>query len=682
MNKSLLLIFVFLYNLSYAQTDTLFCKQLVAVKQLVKDNHYQPKAINDSMSKSVFNLFIKGLDNDKDYFLLSDIKQLQADQLMLDDYLLADNCSFIDKYTTVLTQRVEDSKAILEQLNTKTPDYSGGLTLQYLPLDQYSYPKDYKALEVALEKLVAYKVISVLIDKHQDLKTISANFYTIETSIRLDVIKNQLCLLEELSNSDGGIDRYVKNAFINAYLHYQDPHSTFFNPTEKLIYEGGLSSNQFSFGIITDKNKQGQIIIVDITPGSAAFKNGNFEIDDVIVSLTANDATLKTLCVSNHDIEAFLNKEEHKTVSFLLKKKNGTLQNITITKTKIKVEDNAIRGFLLGTEANLGYIKIPRFYTNDESPNGRGLTSDFAKELYKLQKQNIEGLIIDLRFNGGGSMQEAAELTGMFIDRGPVTIIETKNKESYTIRDNKRGTFFSKPIVVLVNSYSASASEFFASAMQDYNRALIVGSTTHGKSSAQRILPLDVNNNLGFCKITIETFYRVTGQSHQAKGVIPDLKLPSIYDDLDSGEQYYEYALKNDTITAKLKHKPLQKKDYSSIINNNKQRVLANNAFSLISQNNIKLKESLFTKGEKYPLTIENVLKSKQKKKDLINQIFPDQTQVSLIKVFNTKPTEELLNYSKEDQTLNSEIITQLSKDIYIAESYNILKDLIHLNSN
>ncbi|QXP59031.1 carboxy terminal-processing peptidase [Olleya sp. HaHaR_3_96] len=681
MYKPLLLLIVIFSSVSYGQTDTIFCQQLVAVKKLVKENHYQPKAINDSLSKGVFDLFITSLDQDKDYFLQTDIAQFKADQFQIDDYLLSDNCTFVEQFKAVLITRIENTKTILGQLNTTIPDYSGGLTLQYKPSDQYIYYKDYNALATSIEKLVGYKVMTSLLDNNDDIAYIKANFATLEASTRLDVIKNELCLLEQFSSISGGLDRYVKDAFINAFLQYHDPHSVFFNPTEKLIYESGLSSNQLSFGITTEKNNEGQIIIAQITPGSAAFKNGNIETEDVIISLTANGTTLKTLCVSNDAIEAFSNKEDHKTISFLIKKQNGTEQNITLTKTKIKVEDNAIKGFLIGEDKALGYIKIPRFYTNDESINGRGVTSDFAKELYKLQKQNIQGLIIDLRFNGGGSMGEAIELTGMFIDRGPVTIIKTNLKDTYTIRDVKRGTYFSKPVIVLVNNYSASASEFFAAAMQDYNRALIVGSTTHGKSSAQSIIALDDTKNIGYCKITMEKFYRVTGQSHQAIGVIPDLKLPSVYNDLDSGEQFYDYVLQNDTVTPEQIFKPLQKKDYSTLISKNKQRLSVNTAFTQIAENNIKLKESIFALGPQYALTLDEVNKTREQKRTLYNQIFPNDTDQVVIAVSNTASTEKAINYNTDNDSLNAGIINQLSQDIYIAETYSILKDLINLKN-
>ncbi|WP_397362826.1 carboxy terminal-processing peptidase [Olleya sp. R77988] len=681
MLKSIIFSLLFLViQSSFSQTDSLFCQQIKAITGIVKQQHYQPKTINDSLSKGVFNLFLKAIDPDKDFLLATDITALKSDVLLFDDYLNSENCNFVLKYKTLLEQRILDTKTILEDLKTTKIDYSGSLTLQYTPDKYQTYFKNNERLKIGLTKRVAYKVIAKLADQYPDITDLKANFLALEDTTKQDIIKNELCLLSELSNTTGGIQRFVEEAFLNAFLHYHDPHSVFFNPTEKLIYEDGLSSNQLSFGIVTDKNNEGKIVIDHVVPGSSAFNNGNFEDGDTILSLTANQNTLEVTCVSNEEIQEFLNKEDNTTILFSLKKKNGTVQNITISKSKIKVEDNAIRGYLIGEESNLGYIKIPSFYTNDETLNGRGLTADFAKELYKLQKQNIQGLVIDLRFNGGGSMQEAIELTGMFIDREPVIIVEYNTNETVTIKDYKRGTFFDKPIIVLVNNFSASASELFASAMQDYNRAIIVGAKTHGKSSAQTILPLDPNNSIGFCKITVEKFYRVTGQTHQAQGVIPDVILPSIYDDLESGEAFYNYALQPTNVEVKLAHRPLTINNLEQIKANTKKRLDANIKFNAIKENNKKLKNTIFTKGEKYTLTLDNVINRRQEKEVLYNSIFSSNTD-SLLKVTNTNSTQELLTYNDDEKVLNDAILKNISEDLYISETFNILQDLIKLNN-
>lgn len=669
---------VFVSFFGYSQEDSLFCKQVSALKSVIETKHFSPKTLNDSTSKSIYKLFLKALDTDKDYFLESNITSFNTDKFEFDNYINNANCKFIDKYISVLEQNIKLNITKLEALKTKPLDYSGTQTLRHTPEKFYRYYKDEASLEKGLIRRVSYLIIGKLIDEQEDIATIKKNFITLEKEAKQTVIENEICLLNEFLNKDGGIARFVKAAFLNAYVKVNDPNSTFFNTTEKLTYENSLSKNQMSFGIITTKNDNGEIAIANIIPGSAAFENGKLEKDDVIQSITYEKSVFQIHCVSNKDIQFYLNKEAHKTLLFTIKKQNGTLQDITLTKSKIKVDDNAIKGYLIENKFNIGYIKIPNFYINSESPNGRGLTADIAKELYKLQKENIEGLILDLRFNGGGSMQEAIELSGMFIDRGPVSIIKSNTGEDYTIRDNKRGSFYNKPIVILINDYSASASEFFAAAMQDYNRAILVGTTTYGKSTAQRIMPIDKNEALGFTKLTIEAFYRVTGKSHQAIGVEPDIKLPSMYNGFYTSESNKPHALPNSTTSVSLKHRAFPNLDLNAVITKSESRLANNQNFKKISERNKALYNLVYNKGEKYKLTLKNIFEEKKRRKTILDFIFEDDKEKpSLFKIVNTKSTTEILEYNTEDKVQNKSILKKLAQDIYINEAQNILIDYI-----
>ena len=672
------LLFIISFS-AFSQQNDAFCDKLVALQKQVFENHYKPKILNDSLSKGVYHLFLDLLDEDKEYFLEEDLGTLNKDELEIDDYLLNQNCAFVAKYSDILQKRINQSIAYLETLKNKDLNYNSHYSLRYTPEEFYTYFKDEAELNNALEKKIAYKVISRLLDQYEDLEEITSKFDTLEKELKPKIIDNEICVLTEFLNKTNGFDNYVNNQFLNAYLNYQDPHSIFLSNTDKTIFEDGLSSNQLSFGLITDKNDDGQITVAHVIPGSSAFINGNIEADDVILSLTANNNTLETFCVSNKDVQAYMTNESYDEMTFKIKKSNGGTFDIKLKKSKIKVEDNAIIGYVLSQEeTNVGYIQIPSFYTNEESPNGRGVSLDFAKELYKLQKENIEGLVIDLRFNGGGSMQEAIELCGMFIDRGPVSIIKYKNGQSYTLKDTKRGTLFSKPLLILVNSYSASASEFFASTMQDYNRAVIVGSKTHGKSTAQTILPVSIKEDLGFCKITVETFFRVTGKSLQAQGVIPDVKLPSIYDDLKSYESNYQFAIKNQTATVKLPHKPFAAIDVKTLVEKSKGRTENQLVFNSISDKNSKLKQSIFEKGEPYKLSLKAIDNSRKQKINLIDSIFKTNKVPFPLLITNTEATEEVLTFNPEDKSENEDLLEDLTNDIYINESYYIIKDLIN----
>ncbi|MEM5564399.1 carboxy terminal-processing peptidase [Psychroserpens sp. AS72] len=673
------LLFSFISFFGYSQNEAVFCDQVKALKTVVEQNHYQPKIIDDSLSTHVFDLFVHNLDEDKRLLTISDVTIFENDRFSIDDYINNNSCDFIDKYATVLNERIEKSKKIITSLESENFDYSGKDTLRFTPQAKFIYFKNEDAIKRYWSKRLRYNILYTLVENDSVLAHIQSDFKTLESELKPKLIQKELCKLEELQNRLGSVDHFVKEAFLNAYVHYHDPNSSFFNASEKELFENSLSNDQLSFGIITAKNDDGDITIVHITPGSSAFNNGNFEVNDVIKSLHSNSETLETYCVSNQDVMSFTSDQNHNTVTFKIKKQNGTLQSIELTKTKTKTEENTVSGYIIEDKSKVGYISIPSFYSDLESPNGLGLANDVAKELYKLQKESIEGLILDLRFNGGGSMKEAADLSGMFINKGPLSILRYPNGETYTIKDMNRGALFTKPIVVLVNNYSASASEFFAASMQDYNRAVIVGSTTHGKASAQVILPLDIDGSLGFSKLTVEKFYRVTGKSHQAQGVVPDIILPNLYDGFNTQEEFSDYALKNDSIAGKnypkLKQLPINQLKKQSLA-----RVNNNSTFEAVKKLNQLIIKNYFELETEYPITLDNVYREMTTYRNEFETInSPLKNHSSGFTIENTVYSKEVISYNDDKKTINQAILKDLKNDLYIEEAQAILQDLLNL---
>ncbi|MFT7051590.1 MAG: carboxyl-terminal processing protease [Psychroserpens sp.] len=664
----------------YGQNNGLFCDQIIALKRTIKINHYQPKVVDDSLSTHVFDLFLNSLDEDKRLFTKSDVAQFENDRFTLDDYINTGSCEFINNYTTILSARLEDTKRVISNIETEDFDYTGKDTLIFKPEATFKYFNNDEAIKSYWSKRLRYSILYTLVENDSVLEHIQNDFKALESVLKPKVIQKELCKLEELKNRLGSVDNFVRETFLNAYLHYQDPNSSFFNASEKEMFVNALSNDQLSFGIITSKNEDGDIIIVHITPGSAAFNNVNLEVNDVIKSLSTNMKTLETYCVSNEDVLAFTSDQNHNTITFKIKKQNGTLQNIELTKTKTKTEENTVFGYIIEDKSKVGYISIPSFYSDLESPNGLGLANDVAKELYKLQKENIAGLILDLRFNGGGSMKEAADLSGMFINKGPLSILRYSNGETYTINDMNRGALFTKPIVILVNNYSASASEFFAASMQDYNRAVVIGSATHGKASAQVIIPIDANEALGFAKITVEKFYRVTGKSHQAQGVIPDIILPNLYDGFNTQEEFIAYALKNDSIAGiqnfpKLKKLPIEQLNKKSL-----SRVGNNSTFKTLKRLNKLIIKNHFELDTEYPLTLDNVYGEMTRYKNQWNKInTPLENHSSRFIVKNTEYTEEVISYNADKKIINQAYLKDIKTDIYIEEAQRVLQNLLNL---
>ena len=650
-----------------------FCDQIAALNSTLEENHYKAKPIDNEFSRGVFELFITSLDYEKNVFTKEDIETFKTEKDSLDDFIKANNCLFIDRYVRVLKEKTQSRIAFLSKLKTEKLDYNSLDSISYRLDKEHTYAKNSKRLDEFWTKKIRLNILNKIYEKDSTLTYLKTNFSEFEPEIKDVNLTKEVCLLEDFLSQD--IDQFVKERFLNSITQYQDSNSSFFNYSEKESFVSSLSSNSLSFGIVTDKNEKGDIIVTYIQPGGAAFLDQRMEANDIVLGLSSKKETLDLNCVSNEHITGFINENE--TIVFKVKKNNGKILNIELTKTVSKVEENSVRGFVINT--NYGYIKISSFYTSFESYNKQGLANDVAKEIYKLKKEDIKGLVLDLRFNGGGSIGEALNLVGMFIDRGPITILKQKATDAETVKDFNRGSIFTKPIVVIVNSFSASASELFAAAMQDYNRAVIVGTPTFGKATGQVIVPIDTTNEaLGYTKVTVEKFYRVTGKSHQSKGVVPDVLFPSFYDNFEIGEQYNPHTLKPDSIPFSLKHRPLEFKNKERILSNAQNRVVASEGLQFLKKMNAYYLKNYLHKNTSFSLTLEGVYNHNDKiikGWEALETDFNKFEKIEPLMVTNSNSTQQIIQFNEEDSTLNTLILDEISSDFYIKEAINILAD-------
>jgi carboxyl-terminal processing protease len=679
LKKSLLLLVLVNFQLCLGQNNPQFCKELNALHQVIEQLHYQSKPLNDSLSTSVFNLFVENLDENKRLFTQTQIENFKkADYLQLDNYIQENNCGFISKYAVELEKSIAQAKENLQQLKGKKLDYSGALTLHFSPKEKHTYSESLEKQKQYWQKRISYELIANLTEEDSLLTAVTKKLNLEGTKLKNKLIDEQLCLLDEIINQFGGLQTYVENQFLTAYANYQDPHTTYLSRNDKISFETHLATNQATFGINTFKNKTGEIEISHIVPGSSAFKNGELEEGDLIKKLKSNGDNLVISCVSNKEVVNFLNNEKHHTTSFEVKKKNGPIKIVSLNKTLIKVEENSTRAYILNnTKQKIGYLSIPGFYTDLESPNGLGVANDVAKEIFKLQRENVSGLILDLRNNGGGSMKEAITLSGMFIDKGPISVVKTHKGLVSTLKDPYRGKLYDKPLLILVNHFSASASELFAGTMQDYNRAIVVGTTTFGKSTVQSIFPLSKENDLGFSKITIQKFYRINGTTHQFSGVLPDIVLPDVFDGFKRSEKYLPFALTSDLVKTKMQAKLLPEIKKASLITNSDSRVEKSKAFQQVKKLQLQLKNKYVEKELDYALTVENVFNDISNFQQLMAQLDHLTIEKNNFSVENTSSTKSLLLFNKEDEKLNNEITEKIAKDIYIDEAFSILNELI-----
>ena len=536
--------------------------------------HIQPRVVDKRLSGDWFDELIKQLDNDKIFFTQEDISKLQPYRLQLDEELLNKKTSFLQLLVTIYQQRIQQMDTMIDNL-CKLP-FNFNVKEKFLATEDASYPlnaaaqrkKIYKHLKaVSLEVLLEWNDKATSLSSEQKKKKTDSLEVTVRKKMH-DVFKRSV---NRMLQNPGGAEQEVCTLYCQSLAVCFDPHSAFFPPTEKENFESSLGNSSMQFGFQLDEDDEGDAVIENLKPGSPAFKSGQINKGDKIQFVQWDGREpIDVSGAGSRELNEILSTSNHEKIILTIKKADGTITHVNLAKEKAAPDedDNKVKGFLLKGAKTIGYISLPAFYTdwgeNDKPPNG--CADDVAKEIVKLKKENIQGLILDLRYNGGGSMQEAADLSGIFIDAGPVAQVKSRDAKVYTLKDINRGSIYDGPLLLLVNGYSASASEMVAGTLQDYNRALIAGSPTYGKATAQAILPMDTTINLdedyrnrkteNYLKLTIEKLYRINGSSAQARGVQPDIILPDISEASPERESNNHFAFAASSIEANKYYKP------------------------------------------------------------------------------------------------------------------------------
>jgi carboxyl-terminal processing protease len=373
---------------------------------------------------------------------------------------------------------------------------------------------------------------------------------------------------------------------------------------------------------------------------------------------------------------------------------DGKEKRVMLRKEKLESEGTVVQSFILQGGIKTGYIYLPDFYTrwDDELEGGR-CANDVAKEIIKLKKEGVEGLILDLRFNGGGSLYEARAMAGIFIDEGPLAMVRGRDKKTVSLKDLHRGTVYDGPLVIMVNGGSASASEVLAASIQDYNRGLIVGSQTYGKATSQNILPLGGlpssasskkigEGNMGYVKVTTQRLYRLTGKSAQGRGVTPDVVIPDIFRVLDVSEREYPFVLQPDSIPTNIYYKPLLPVKRKELRARSQERLSKNSAFQEL-QKTITWLEGEMKKSAPEPLLWENYLAATaEASKHQINADLYFESQEKIYEVSAGPGKDERLTVDDYARQINERWMQILTGDLYLKETYQILRDHILLTKN
>ena len=651
------------------------------VKYVVEKGHYKKISIDDNLSENLYHSFIKQLDNQKRFFLKSDIREFEKYKYLLDDQIKEYDLSFFNLVYQRSKIRIEEAKSYYEELVNNKFNFNLNENID-LDFEKKEYARSKSEIKNRWRKQLKFSTLDIATLKLGDtLSIINDRIYNESIAI---VKKNTEDYFEFITDLDR--DDWYSN-YLNAFLTQLDPHTYYFQPEDKERFDVNISGKFTGIGARLTKT-EGNIKVVEIIIGGPVWKDKLLDVGDIIIKVAQeNEEPVDIVGMKVDDAIKLIKGPEKSIVSLTVKKLDGSIKEVQITRALVELEELYAKSTLIEEDdIRYGYISLPKFYVDFSNYKNRNSTEDVKNEIIKLKNNGIEGLILDLRNNGGGSLQSVVDMTGLFIEKGPIVQVKSIGNRKQVLYDRNSEIVWDGPLVVLINQMSASASEILAAALQDYERAVILGSKkTFGKGTVQNVIDLNkfISNSdfdLGALKITTDKFYRINGESVQLEGVKSDVIVPDSYMHIFNGEKDEENPLAWDKIDPAMYNPWINEGSLDFISSNAQSRVNDNNYLKLISKRADWIEKQ--QKNKTIPLkflTYQNYLdENKNKTKEF----------ESLSKYSNDL-NFKLLKSEKDYIMSNKELLSNrnrwhknLTKDIYISEGVNILKQLSLINSN
>jgi carboxyl-terminal processing protease len=646
--------------------------------------HYKPIAINETTSAETVDLFIKDLDNIGIILKQSDVNALQKDKAQLFEQINSNNEAYFKNAQSVYYNALFTVDSLLTVLSSKKINFTENDTAKSLALNAKTfYSPSIKYHLKRLERNIKSRSFERVANLDGYEKLTEQEFNDKASEFSKTIIANfQKNIKEMLAESN----KTVESNLLNVIALRHDPHSNYFTQEQNKEFNKQLSAQVESFGFYLSEDDDGNIIVAYIEPGGSAWTSNEVNEGDLFISVRIAGNVITNEGNTADDIQEKLEKTNESKLDLTLKKQNGQLKTVKLIKQKTASVDNSVKGYVLKNKSgNIGYISLPSFYTDMEQNTAPGCANDVAKEILKLENDTITGLIIDLRNNGGGSMLEAMNLAGIFVDEGPLFIYKEKNKKPSLIKDINRGSIFKKPLVVMINETSASASELFSNIVKDYNLGLVVGQTSYGKGTSQTVLPLDTNllrmrnssaQATDFIKVTQAKFYRLNNSTHQGTGVIPDVALPSSPGYSIYKESKEAFFLESDVVTKNVVYTPNPAINVAVLQQKSTERVQKSADFKRYKLSSDSIVEFLSNPPKL-------VLKYKDFKKykvftDNLYASFENATQTKSgdIKCLNNTFDKKISEVSEQAKEFNAKVRESIEKDIFINEAFYIISDL------
>lgn len=667
-------------------------QKAITVKRLAELRHYSPRAVDDSFSRGLFRSVLDKIDSRRLYFTDGEYKNLLVCENILDDEMRGKGWKYYDLLLTIYKSALLRADSIVNKLLQKPFDYSQADILGQMRKGAgFIFAKDVPAL---VNRWMRYLKLSILTSAYETSLNEKTAFIkllnTKEPLLREKIRKGEMKIIHRDLDSPAGLPENLKEIYLDALAQGFDPHTNYLSVQGKEQFQEQVSSEGYYFGIVFTENEEGKIVVDKLTPGGAAWKSGEMNKGDELLSILWEGKEAQDMeGASLEDVYEALDISVHDRMIFRLKKPDGTISNVILRKEKMENEENIVKSYVLNGEKKIGYIVLPGFYTEWENEKGSRCASDVAKEILKLKKENIDGLMIDLRFNGGGSIGEAIEMTGLFVEEGPLGAQKDRSGKISTFKDPNRGTIYDGPLILMINGQSASASEMLAGSLQDYNRAVIIGSTTYGKATMQELFPADTTSNKVFTgtgkgdlvKVTTAKLYRVSGGTAQQSGVMPDVQLPDAFEGMEIGERFEKLPLQADTIKRNSYYKPLPPLPVKELSVRSNTRLNAWPEFQHILRIISERKNQLQNPTRTIPLKAELFEKWLQQQYAEQLTMKGEGGSDTLFYVSNHASDKQLLGNDSYAKEINDETMKSLSKDIYIQETFNVIIDLIRFSN-
>ena len=684
-------VFVAFRTLGIGKTPpTKYEKILRDVGEMLVEIHYSPKEINDKFSKEIFRKYLAETDIEKNVLLQSDIDDLKAKyETRIDDEILGKTpIQFVPAVSEIYKKRLKESESLYKEILSQPFDFKKD-EYALLDYDKVDFPKNDAERKEAWRKRLKYLTLerySDLLDQQEAAKG-NAGFVAksnedLEKEAREKASKVMDHFYERLKLKVNDDDRF--NLFVETIVQSMDPHTDYFPPVEKRYFDEQMSGRFFGIGASL-RDEDGNIKIMQLITGSPAWKSGQINVGDVIVKVAqGNQEPIDLTGYLVEDAVKLIRGTKGTEVKLTLKKTDGSTKTISLIRDEIVQDETTFaRSAIVNSEkGKIGYIYLPEFYADFDNPKGNRCSVDVANEVIKLKQEKVDGIVIDLRNNGGGSLGDVVQMVGEFIDQGPVVQVRNREGKNETLNDHDKSVLYDGPLAVMVNEFSASASEIFAAAIQDYKRGVIIGSTsTYGKGTVQRPIGLDktmgfmdANSELGTIKITLQKFYRISGGSTQLRGVSSDVVLSDPYEFSKIREKDNPDALpwdeikKTDFTPWKYAYDMNMIKAYST------ERIKNNMAFSQIRTD----AEWLNKENDKvFPLNLEKYRDEQKQIKATIKQIETASKLKSDLNVNALQQDAGKYNSDKDKADRFQQWLKLLKSDIYLGEAVNVLDDMI-----